>query len=584
MPSVKTVVVDERKGDKNPIKGNKPHVPKAGPKEEKVKNVKPIAIEDPVLNKILYECLMVNGVTIPDSTFRITAAKAKKWLLWQSKKEWIAMQMENDKTLKPEIVEELWNQKCKEKVLLEDEYGEPIICFANLNNRPLIRKGDRSAESYAQDILSKNWAGPSVMEGETVNGETIIIGRNGRVMSGQHRLIGLILAVQKWEREVADGHWHQIWAEEPYLESLYVLGVSESQKILETLDENISRTEADSYTTSDIFADLSKSERKEISRKMAAAVDFLWFRTRVGEGNSYEKYQTHSAAKAFNARHPKLEECVRHIFEEDKKRAISTIVSAGKVAAMLYMMGSSASDGDEYYKPDSPSEESLNWDNFDRAKEFFSELIKKESTVGEVLRAAISKLKTIDEAAAKELGVEQQQTMGGRFSEVCAILAKGWAVFLEGKEELTEEHLKLNYTTNEDGNPILDDRPDFGGIDKGPESIKVDPPAPSEEDIAQKAKDDRVARMEAAKARLAEDAAKKEGQGDHSPTGKPLISGFKPKVAATSTTNGEPKPLTGKALQTANTEKARQADELNKKREADAKATAAKAKPQLGKK
>jgi hypothetical protein len=217
----------------------------------------------------------------------ITVAKGKEILLWEAEKEYAARVKASNPAYKD--VEITFPKEFPAH--FRDEEGNLVRCWNNCKNRWF---DEPRARLYAQEILQRNWAGPSTFPGETVNGETIVIGRTGIVLSGQHRLIGLVLAFQMWLGK-NKLHWQKYWQEEPFLESLIVTGVSEHPCIVRTLDNVKSRTLADTLYTSEVFDGLTlpeangetqrtlrPKERMELARMLDSAVDLLWKRTGAG--------------------------------------------------------------------------------------------------------------------------------------------------------------------------------------------------------------------------------------------------------------------------------------------------------------
>lgn len=411
----------------------------------------------------LYKELTVNGKVIKPEDCVISVALAKKLLGWESEKDYTVRMMKEKPGTKEEQAQfsnEILEKMGAQILIERDEEGERVVCWHNCRNRPFDLG---HSKKLAQDILNRNWAGPLTMPGETVNGETIIIGRTGQVESGQHRLVALILASQIWIKQKLK--WESKWPTEPVLESLIVQGVSESPNVLRTLDNVKPRTLSDVFYTSDLFLTLTPIERKECSRMLDRAVDFLWTRT----GASKKSYQTHSESLGFVERHPKVLQCLRHLFDENKDRVISNLrLSAGQCAGILYLQGSSASDGDEYRAMDVPTEKKLNWDNWDKALEFWVRVGKD---------ATASPVGPITESLA--MLVDPEEGTQGRTIEKHAILAKAWHLFLVG-DPITVERLELE-TEVKDGKNKLVEFPDFGGIDLGPPhtSESIEDPTPT---------------------------------------------------------------------------------------------------------
>lgn len=416
----------------------------------------------------------------------ITCALAKQLIGWESEPEYTARMIQEDPSIKPEAA------MFGDDFFMRDLNGHKVRCWNNAHNRPF---GEETAKEYAQSILKRDWAGPTTMPGETVNGETIIIGRTGQVTSGQHRLIGLILACMMWAGK-DKLKWEVYWPTEPVMESLLFFGASEDPRVTRSLDNVRPRTTADVIYTSNIFKGLKSTEHKECARMLAKALDFLWVRTGVNEEGKATVYQTHSESLNFHERHPRLLDCVKHIFEENADRSLSNVkaheeskgisLSPGTCAGMLYLMGCSSSDGDLYRNMEVRSEKKLAWDNWERACEFWVELSGGQGE-GKVIRAALNTL--IDEDGKE-----------GRQVEKVTLLTKAWLMF-NANDPIEFEDPPLKYVIR-NGTVHLDEWPSLGGIDIGP-TKKVEPKAPTKEEIEAAKLDKRRAAADDLKSKLA---------------------------------------------------------------------------------
>jgi hypothetical protein len=282
--------------------------------------------------------------------------------------------------------------------LLTDEDGKKVQCVNNAHNRPF---NETWARTLAQDILNGHWRD---------NGEAIVIGKSGQVLSAQHRLVGLVLADQLWRGKNAP-HWKAKSSTPPVIESTLSLGVSEEPATIRTLDNVRPRTLSDVlYTEENVFGRLSAAARKEAIRNLDYAIRFLWNRT--GQSNpsygSFTSYRTHSESLDFFHRHPHLAQVVEHITginerpkmkDEDGKTItgpapITQVAgSAGIAAGIEYLAGCSASDEDQvaaYHQAEPPSEKKgkkdlLDWSLLEKALAFFEELPQMEE-----VRAALA--------------------------------------------------------------------------------------------------------------------------------------------------------------------------------------------------
>lgn len=389
-------------------------------------------------------CNPVDGTTYAGP---ITAAKAKKLLRWETESEYAARLM----AANPKLTE----KKCRfgDDYLLKDYAGEKVRCWSNPRNRPF---DPPTANKYAQDVLNRNWE---------MNLENIIIGCTGLTLSGQHRLCGLVLAAEEWHATKVKNnksHWEQFWEEEPYLETTIAFGAKETDKVMRTYDNVRTRTLADTIFTSPFFARITSSEdRKEVCKMMDSAVDLLWKRTK--QATNWSKYQTHSSSLDFLDKHPKIEQCVKHLFDNNKNRVISNLkLNPGGCAGMMYLMGSCSTDGEEYYYPQSPKEEKqLKWDHWDKALEFWTGLVDSKNEAFNVLRSVLAELQvTLSDMLEGAVPPEKVKHI---------VISVAWNVFLEG-QDITEDMLNLEryIAFNEKKQRMMiSEEPTVGGIDCG---------------------------------------------------------------------------------------------------------------------
>lgn len=425
--------------------------------------------------KILYPQVKVK---ICEGKDALTHEQAKSLLRWETEDEYVARRLAEDPNLKPETL------KFGDDFLLRDSQDRKVRCWNNSNNRPF---SEEWARQLAQDILNREWQ---------FNLETIIISKTGVVHSGQHRLIGLVLAYEQWAG-VDKHHWEEKWERAPVIEVLVAYGGSDNPRTIGTLDNVKPRSLSDVFYTSELFQTLSPRDRKECSRMMDNAVKFLWRRTGAKQG--YDKYLSHSMSIDFLSRHQTLLKCVKHIFDENKDRGISALgfSSPGRCATILYLMASCGSDREDYEVGQPRNEEKLDWHYLEQAKKFWS-MITKDTGPLKPVRDALKGLVNKD-TGAKPTEPEQW-----------AVIAKAWSVIVdEGK--LVAEQLRPIYTKDRDGIAHLNDFPTVGGIDLGEkpdgEGDAGDDPTP--EEIAERAAQERARRAEELDAKAK--AAKKPG-------------------------------------------------------------------------
>jgi hypothetical protein len=352
--------------------------------------------------------------------------------------------------------------------MLTDIEGNKIRCLNNTMNRPY---NINDALRYGQEVLNRRFApkGP--------NGETIIISRTGEVLSGQRRLTGLILACQIWKGK-DKGHWLQLWPTEPVIESFIVFGVDDSQETIRTIDNVRTRTLADTLYTSGLFGKVTAGDLKAMSRIADYACRLLWHRTGADK-DAFSPEMTHSEALEFIGRHPHILRAVKHIWEEDKKGLIRYYLTPGYAAALLFMMGCSASGEDEEERngrgqiidyadaEPAPHEGVLDWSRWDQAIDFWVRLpTNRDST-----KAVRMSRRPIPGDVKDRTGYVFAESEGGNVHDRMAVLAKAWRLFVAG-EKLTEAAIRCDYevTRLDDGSvgsAALAETPTVGGIDLG---------------------------------------------------------------------------------------------------------------------
>lgn len=457
----------------------------------------------------------------------ITPSEMRELLGWETEKQYKKRMVEENPETKPEqwsfdIPTTAPNGEMVVGFHCLDTDKNKVRCWLNGNNRPF----DMSwCEDLIHTILHGQWAGPLMMPGETVNGETVRVSRYGRVLSGQHQGTALILANETLQKSRAtadnavdpkypawNGHDH------PVIETIVITGLSEDPRVLMTIDYVKPRSLSDLLYTMPLFKDRTSVERKEMTRMLSAAVDMLWLRTDT------KGYKTHPECAAFLERHKRLLKCVEHLFQEntpkgeDGGRKISKMrLSAGHCSALCYLMGCSDDGGvDNYgdvYRNDSPPcEKSLNWTYWDKAQDFWVRLAGDRAFMP--VRVALGRL-----VESKPTN-DDNQGLGGRQEEKLAILAKAWERYkdypdsagppfdesdLAGDGLLCLSYNDLDDTGRQlpDGRVKLLDVADFEGIDcpevitKGKATVTRGAPEeapPTQDEIARLADEARARR------------------------------------------------------------------------------------------
>ena len=396
-----------------------------------------------------------------------------------------------------------WRKTAESKeAQFTDIAGELIACDHNLDNREFDTK---KSLSYAQDILSRAWSdsgnsSPDDAEPMSINGQTIVVNRYGELEDGQKRLAALVFASQIWNGEGELGkaqstHWREIWPEEPTMEALIVYGTSPSHRVRRTLDNTQTRDLQDVLFTGGYFGDKDVKNRSALTRTLAVSLQFLWHRV-WGNMDAFHPSLTHSAIMDLLERHGgkrgKLVQAVEHIANENTiptdrngnvipqaKRKISRYIASGTAAGLLYLMGCAATESDEYFNAENPSDKDLDWSLWDRALEFWAALAKAGANFKEVRLA-------FDFLIDPETG-----TVGGSVAERLAILTLAWKRWSENhsirEQDVTLTDDMYRVEKDEEGKTIskkLVVHPSIGGIDTVRESKEEPgestPPTPDE--------------------------------------------------------------------------------------------------------
>lgn len=392
-----------------------------------------------------------------------------------------------------------------------DTNGRKVVCWNNAGNRPFDQGW---CEELIHTILYGQWAGPHTLPGETINGETVRVSRYGRVLSAQHSGTACILAdewLKKSRLEAGNAACpkYPAWngQAEVFIEAIVVTGLSEDERVLQSIDYVRPRTLADMLYTMPTFRDNAPKERQELTRMLALAADLLWTRTK------HQGYRTHLEMSDFIKRHPHLMKCVEHLFALNRPlitggRKISVLrLSPGQCSALCYLMGSSGpgTDGDTYRNQSPPEEAGLDWSTWEEALDFWSRMASGPPGNDTSMRPVRNALKRLFDSEPQD---DSNQGLGGRQNEKLAILAAAWRAFSDPDEEaLTEDDLTedgrlcLTYTnTDERGNVPTDGQiklvtqAHFGGIDAmGIGFAAPDGPPPTLEEL-ERLKEEAMAR------------------------------------------------------------------------------------------
>lgn len=392
----------------------------------------------------------------------ITVQMAKEALGWETDDEYVRRRLTEDPSLSEKKLRE-------SDFLLKDGAGNKIRCRHNTLNRPFDEKW---AKKIAQDILT---------EGYEFNGEDIILGVTGLVLSGQHRLIGLVLAYEEWVRNGRS--YQRYWKDtEPFIESVVFVGAREDQAVLQTYDNVKPRSLSDTIYTSPIFANKSGAEKKRLSVMLDQCIDWLWRRLDA-TSNRFVEHQTHTASLDFLERHEKhMVAAVKHVHDldgggEDGLTLSNLGLNAGRAAGMLFLMGCSGTDetgAEKYHALTSPKQEKqLDWSNWQKALDFWTEIVEGKDTGRKDEKGkAVYQLPDWVEPFRQALSNLGDENLTGRVSdhEKAAVTALAWAEYVDGNTDFDVSDITPERTLNRSTNTFTmdDGGPTFGLADKGP--------------------------------------------------------------------------------------------------------------------
>ena len=340
--------------------------------------------------------------------------------------------------------------KFGEDYTLQDRYGKKIRLKNNPINRPFYTS---NTEGIVQEILTRHWQ---------MNGETLIVGDMGNVLDGQHTGAALVLANQDVRKD--PDKWKHTWPEgHVTLDKIVVYGVSEDDRVVNTINTGKARSLSDVIYRSPVFVRLPEPRRQLASRVLDYAVKRLWIRTGVHH-SSVAPRRTHSEAMDFIERHKTLLQFVKHVMDEDqplkKKKedkdreegtaTLGDYLPLGYSAAVLYLMAASATPYLDYYGSDPVGEKAIDWVNKKKAMSFFSKLARDPSF--DAVRVVLAEINDSPQG-------------WGRVSEKDYVIVSAWKRFL-ADQPIREKDVRPEYLPPDGrGNQELKDTPTVGGRD-----------------------------------------------------------------------------------------------------------------------
>jgi hypothetical protein len=300
----------------------------------------------------------------------------------------------------------------KSDFLFRDLEGNKVRLENNPTNRPFRMT---LAKRYMNEVLRGKWY---------LNGETIILDRLGHVQSGQHRLVGLVLAEQ--ERQKNPRTWAEHGTTKPVtMDGVVVVGISEAKEVADSLDLGQKRSLGDVVYRRNEFAEgeTAGKSAKRLSNLLAYALRLVWLRVGGMQVSDAPNFP-HSEALSFLERHPRIKECLTFIFGEDggPEKRISKFLSLGYASGLMYLMAAAKTE---------PDAEEPNFGLWDKAAKFWTlvaygaELAKGDPI--HTLREALSRV----------------NAGGGKDRDaIVGMVIKSWNAYTEG-EELGAKDIKV---------------------------------------------------------------------------------------------------------------------------------------------
>lgn len=429
--------------------------------------------------------------------------EAKQMLGWEDEDEFVTAAVEEARA-RPDIkADDLDEVALKAKAVFgglydfTDMYGKKVRCKNNSRNRPFNME---NAMEKCQEHLQGRWR---------LNGEALVISKHGEIISAQHRLAGYRFAVQLWRGADPTGgvgqkeHWQAKWPTEPVLESYISYGVDDDEETVRTIDNVHAQTYSDTRYRQGAYPKLTRRDRIKATRMEDHAVKLLWDRTGLKD-DSFAPRRSHAEAQDFVQRHQRLEQCVTHVFEEDKDGGITSsrptvdgktfdrgwsYLTPGYAAGLMFLMASSSTDGPRtvtgqikrWAEADpAPSQDKLTWTLMKKAQQFWTDLAKSRHS-GTPLSAVYQAFYNYHHNASGPV-------IGARMSveEKVAVLCLAWARYRQD-QPVREKDLVLKPKLNSEEIQIglLEKETHVtGGIDLGWSKDRAQPDADPDADDA----------------------------------------------------------------------------------------------------
>lgn len=357
------------------------------------------------------------------------------------------------------------------KFHIRDRKGNKILLKNNSTNRP-FRPG--LSKRYQSDMIRRKWH---------LNGESIVFDWMGKCQSGQHRLVGFILAEELRQSTDNKDQWvKKYWKGPIVIDALIVKGISDEAAVIDSIDQGQKRTLGDVFFRSEVFGDGSveggmkagstetvatDAVRKTLTNILANAVRLVWLRSggkKVGDAPHFPV----SEAMEFYWQHERIKDAVLliHKLEGGSKlggQKISKFLSMGYAAALMYLMSAANTDSDvwEELAPAGRGGEAVDLSMEATAKIFWEKFASganlSETDPIYVLREA---LRSMDAGSADNR------------DEIVGMVIKAYNLWADNQDKkgnctykASFKDLQMRRMENDMGKRVLAEDPRLGGID-----------------------------------------------------------------------------------------------------------------------
>lgn len=328
------------------------------------------------------------------------------------------------------------------------------------------------ARRWMDEILRGNWK---------QNFESMVVGRTGLLIEGQHRMVALIWACQEYRKDPSRyPYWYSRKCD-PYIDCLIVFGGDEDAETVNTYNTGKPRTLSDAIFAAGLFdLDSTSSEDRKTAKKLSDILSYaireLWSRTAAGVGlDIHSPSVSHSELLKFFQRHSRLLECVKFILENEdgKYKRISSVLTLGYASALLYLMGCSSTqanneEGTGYSDIAEPDESLLDWSLWDKATDFWIDVASRNKSMNALIESIGNLLDQGLRCFVKDydFGESADPIIGVLNEERKALVIKAWNLYVDDKP-ITEAKLRLEVAVDGEGRVTRQETPTCYGIDVG---------------------------------------------------------------------------------------------------------------------